>query len=36
MPGNYSRKSKRGSAIPDEMGAVRYIRSTEESIQKNC
>ena len=35
MPRNYTRKSERGIAKPDEMlAAVRHIKSTGESIQK--
>ena len=35
MPRNYTRKSERGIAKPDEMlRAVRHIKSTGESIRK--
>ena len=37
MPRNYTRKSKRGIAKPDEMlTAVRHIKSTGESIRKTA
>ena len=37
MPRNYRKKSERGIAKPDEMlRAVRYIKSTGESIQKTA
>ena len=37
MPRNYTRKSERGNAKPDEMlSAVRHIESTEKSIQKTA
>ena len=37
MPRNYTRKSERGIAKPDEMlTAVLHIKSTGESIRKTC
>ena len=37
MPRNYTRKSERGIAKPDEMlRAVRHIKSTGESIRKTA
>ena len=37
MPRNYTRKSERGIAKPDEMlTAVRHIKSAEESIRKTA
>ena len=37
MPRNYTRKSERGIAKPDEMlTAVGHIQSTGESIRKTC